>query len=472
MARGGETRRRFCVAAALALLAAPGLALAQQSATPITPAIAQRIDALAADTLKTTGAPGIWIAVLEDGKPVLNRAYGQARLDPAAPAAPDQAFPIASISKQFTAAAILLLAEDGKLKLDDPVGRYVPGLARGDVITIRQILTHTAGYRDYWPQDYRPKFMEQPTTPLAAAQQWAGGAVDFEPGSQLQYSNTGFMIAGLIVEKVSGKPLFEVLQSRVFKPLGMTVLDYDGGAAPGMAGYSRFGLGPARPAQKEAGGWLYGAAGLAMSAADLAKWDAAMIEGRLLKPESWKAMQTAIVLTGGRNASYGLGLGVRDEPGRRLYSHTGEVIGYLSSHRVWPDQKLAIVAFLNSDYASPSPLGERIAALLLPPVPPPSAVIEAAAVRVFLRQLQTGTIDRTRLTDSASAYYTDQGVKDFAASIGPLGEPAAVQQVSKSPRGGFSIESYRVTFPDGRTLEVSVQATPARHYEQFMINAQ
>ena len=113
---------------------------------------------------------------------------------------------IGSISKQFTAAAILLLAEQGKVSLDDPVSKFVPNLTRGDKVTIRQLLSHTSGYQDYWPQDYVPPFMLQPVTADKILDLWARKALDFDPGTQWQYSNTNFVIAGLIVEKASGEP--------------------------------------------------------------------------------------------------------------------------------------------------------------------------------------------------------------------------------------------------------------------------
>ena len=127
-------------------------------------------------------------------------------------------YSIGSISKQFTATAILLLQEQGKLSLDDAVGKYVPGLTRGDEVTIRQILSHTSGYQDYWPEDYVMTPMLHPETAQQILDTWAKKPLDFEPGTQWQYSNTNFVIAGAIVEKVSGQTLFDFLAAAHLSP--------------------------------------------------------------------------------------------------------------------------------------------------------------------------------------------------------------------------------------------------------------
>lgn len=156
------------------------------------------IDRIASDVLAATGVPSASVAAVSGGKIVYVHAYGNARLDPPTPAAPGMRYSIGSISKQLTAAAVLLLAQDGKLTLDDPVGTYVPNLTRGDAITIRQILSHTSGYPDYAPQDYLIPEWQRPVSPDALLDRWARKALEFEPGTRWQYSNTNFVIAGLI----------------------------------------------------------------------------------------------------------------------------------------------------------------------------------------------------------------------------------------------------------------------------------
>ena len=176
------------------------------------------IDEIAKNALAVTGVPSASIAVVKDGKIAYVQAYGNARLDPLLPAKPDMRYSIGSISKQFTAAAILLLQEQGKLSLDDKVSKWVPGLTRGDEVTIRQLLSHTSGYQDYAPQDYMIPEWEKPISAQQIMDRWAKIPLDFDPGTKWQYSNTNYVIAGVIVEKAAGKPLFEVLQERVLDP--------------------------------------------------------------------------------------------------------------------------------------------------------------------------------------------------------------------------------------------------------------
>ena len=169
---------------------------------------------------QTTGVPSASIAVVQNGKIAYVQAYGNARLDPNTAASSAMRYSIGSISKQFTAAAILLLAEEGKLSLDDPVSKYVPGLTRGDEVTIRELLSHTSGYQDYWPQDYVPPLMLQPISADGIMDRWARKPLDFDPGTKWQYSNTNYVIAGVIVEKVSRHAAVAVPEPACFHSAG------------------------------------------------------------------------------------------------------------------------------------------------------------------------------------------------------------------------------------------------------------
>jgi len=216
---------KLLAGAAQSILALTATSLAQTVET-LDPALRARVDRIAAQVLEQTGVPSASVAVVKAGKLAYTHAYGSARLatadSPAVPATPAMRYSIGSISKQFTAAAILMLQEEGKLNLDDPVGKYVPGLTRGDQVTIRQILSHTSGYQDYWPEDYVMTPMLHPESSQQILDTWAKKPLDFEPGTQWQYSNTNFVIGGRIVEAVTGHPLTDLLVERVFRPLGMT----------------------------------------------------------------------------------------------------------------------------------------------------------------------------------------------------------------------------------------------------------
>src|SRR5437899_328911 len=267
-----------------------------------------KINKVATDTLVRTGVPSASLAIVKDGQVAYVKAYGDARLEPKTPATTQMRYSIGSISKQFTAAAILLLQEQGKLSLDDKVAKYIPDLTRANEVTIRQLLSHTSGYQDYWPQDYVMKPMLKPTTAQKIMDTWAKKPLDFEPGTKWQYSNTNFVIAGAIVEKVARMPLLQFLQQKVFAPLGMTSvlnIDQEKLTESDPTGYLRFALGPLRPSPKEGKGWLFAAGELAMRAEDLAKWDLSIIDQKVLKPASYRELGPEIVLKNGVGTQYG-----------------------------------------------------------------------------------------------------------------------------------------------------------------------
>ena len=173
--------------------------------------------------------PAIQLCLRHNGKVVLNRAighgWGNAPTDP--PDAEkiavktDTPFCVYSSAKAITATVVHMLVERGQLSLDDRVSRYLPNLTRAQEVTIRQLLTHTSGYQDYYPQDYVAPFMEKPVTADNILDQWAKKPLDFDPGTRWQYSNTNYVIAGRIVERVTGGPFFDFLSKRILQPLGI-----------------------------------------------------------------------------------------------------------------------------------------------------------------------------------------------------------------------------------------------------------
>ncbi|HVN07300.1 MAG TPA: serine hydrolase domain-containing protein [Bryobacteraceae bacterium] len=448
------------------------LALSFPLAAQLPPETTAKIDAAAEKALADSGAPSVSIAVVKDGRIAYVKAYGKARLDPVTAAAPEMRYSIGSVSKQFMAAAILMLAEEGKLSLDDKVGRYLPNLTRANEITIRRLLTHTSGYQDYYPLDYVAPFMQKPVTADEILERWAGKALDFDPGTRWQYSNTNFVAAGRILEKVSGQSLWSFLEARIFRPLGMTsAIDLDARAlaAPDAAGYTHFGLGPARPAEPEARGWLFAAGELAMTARDLAKWDISLIDRTLLKPASLDAMTTPVRLKDGAPTNYALGIGVVDDNGYPRLSHGGAVSGFVSRNTVWPDARVAVVAFANMDGSSaPGLVTNQIAPLLLSETEDPQAGQQLAQARRVFSQLQEGKIDRTLLSGDAEAYFTAQVLRDAAASLGPLGKPEKFEQTAFGLRGGMTYRNFQIGFKD-RTLHATTFTTPDGKLAQYLI---
>ena len=435
------------------------------------PDLSTSVDRIAQQVLGSTGVPSASVAVVRDNKIVYAHAYGDARLEPKVPARSEMRYSIGSISKQFTATAILMLAEEGKLSLDDPVSRFLPHLTRASQVTIRQLLSHTSGYQDYWPQDYVMPMMLERTTAQKILELWARKPLDFDPGTKWQYSNTNYVIAGLIVEKASGMPLLKFLGERVFKPLGMEQvvnIDQQRLAATDPTGYMRYALGPLHPAPKEGQGWLFAAGELAMSAPDLARWDIGMLEQRLLKPASYKEMQAEVRLKNGLGTRYGLGIDVTSEADHRALEHGGEVSGFTSENIVFPDDHAAIVVLTNQDAAmAAGQIARRIAPLLFQDAH--VAEKEQQARKIFAG-LQHGQLDRSLFTANANSYFSPQALQDFASSLGPLGEPRSFTQASQGLRGGMSFRRYTVTFAD-KALSVWVYEMPDGKIEEYQVMA-
>jgi CubicO group peptidase (beta-lactamase class C family) len=251
------------------------------------------------------------------------------------------------------------------------------------------------------------------------------------------------------------------------------VADIDAGplGSSDPTGYLRYALGPPRPAPKEAPGWLFAAGELAMTAADLARWDIAMLDQAVLKPESYRTMQTDTRLQNGVGTGYGLGVSVGMAGGRRVISHGGEVSGFTARNAIYPDDRTAIVVFTNLDATGASgQIASGIASMLFsaPDVSSPAATEQARAI---FAELQQGRIDRTLFSANANAYFSAQALADFAASLGPLGAVHEFVQVNQGLRGGMVSRVFRIrvgqkvlslttfTLPDGKLEQYQIAAT-------------
>ncbi|HEY6923357.1 MAG TPA: serine hydrolase domain-containing protein [Steroidobacteraceae bacterium] len=424
-----------------------------------------QIDASVQDWLVTSGAPSASVAVVQNGVVTYAHAYGKAQLSPSMAATASTRYAVDSISKEFTAAAVLLLVQDGKLSLDDRVEKWFPDLGDASRVTVRQLLNHTSGIRDFWPQDFVPPEMLRPTTEEAIIAEWARRPLDFESGTQWQYSNTGYVLAAAVVEKISHGTLMAFLQQHIFEPLKMEHVTEDdthplpaGDAVP----YTRQGLGPARHAPKEGPGWLFGAGALAMTPSELALWDISVMNRSLLAPASYEAMFEPVILKDGTRKDYGLGLDIQKVQGRTRIGHDGAGSGFLSAHRIWPDEKIAIIAVTNNDWATPDDLVNRIAFLVVPP-----NAAEARARAVF-SQFQQGSIDRSLFTDNGNTLLTAQALSDLKGSLGPLGAPVLIDLQRESNRGGMVTRIWKILCRSKRLLAIE-RGYPNGKFEQFLV---
>lgn len=456
----------------------------------------------------TTRVPSAAVGVARGGKVVYTAAFGEAQLPRNVGAAhsdsPDlqmstlttkavkarasMAYPIGSISKQFTAACVLLLQEQGKLRLDDPVAKWFPNFTRAQDVTVRNLLTHTSGYSDYAPQDYTIPAWTKTAVPLDVVTQWATKPLDFDPGTRWQYSNTNFVIAALIVEKASGQKFHDFLWSNVITPLhleGVLDLDTDRDKLD-VQGYEQHALGPMRHAMLEAPGWYYGDAELAMPVATLLLWDESIVHHTLLKPESYEAMETPFVLKDGTDSGYGLGVDVRTYPGdKKIIAHSGEVGGFVANNVVDLTDDVSYAALTNQEASSAA--GEITGAVqhvLLPNLGEAkpgragkhSATVTTAAqdaassdlVRSVIGSLAAGKLDRSHLTDDANFYFNAETAEDYVASLAPLGNLQAVKQDSAALRGGMIFRKYALTFENGKAT-LTTYTQPDGKLEQFLI---
>jgi D-alanyl-D-alanine carboxypeptidase len=425
------------------------------------------------NVLARSGAPSASIAVVRDGAIVLEKAYGHAHITPPMTAAATMRYSIGSVSKQFTATAVLLLAERRKLSLDDKVSRWLPELTRANDVTVRQVLSMTSGYQDYWPQDYVMPPMLKSTTAQEILNEWAKKPLDFEPGSQWQYSNTNYVIAGRIVEKASGIPLVDFLRKEIFTPLHMesVVITDDQALGPtDPERHQRNALGPARVAPKEGKGWLFAAGELAMTASDLARWDISVMNQKVLTPASYRTQQTSVLLANGTSTGYGLGVFVGQADGHRLISHTGEVSGFTTSNSIYLDDHTAVVVLTNLFLTDASDeISSKIAGVLFRS--------NDAATRSALQQakaifagLQRGKVDRSLFSANANAYFSAEAVGDFASSLAPLGAPAGFTQTALDHRGGMVYREFRIQFAK-RAIKLTTYMLPDGKLEQYLILA-
>jgi len=451
----------------LAFVAAPALA------QPLTMDERARIDRLVTTTLAESGVPSASVAIVRDGKIVLAKAWGKANETlPASPALPYQ---IASNSKQFTAMALLLLEDEGKLKLDDKVAKYLD-ISGGDRITLRQLLDHTSGIQDFWPQDYSFEAMSHPTKPSGIVDRWAKKPLDFSPGDQWQYSNTAYVVAGMIAEKVSGEPLLAYLNRKIFKPLDMHPLDLDETNTPAFpAGYGRYALGQLRLVDPPASGWLYAAGELSMNAADLAKWDIARMNRALIPASDWIEQEAPVIRADGRTNGYGLGVFNHYARERHVIDHGGEAVGFLTQNTIYPDTKDAIIVFTNADFSGATDtLTEGIEKIVLD-APEQALAGEGdrlADVRVVYGALASGKVDRAKFTSNLNGYFDATVLGDYRASLAPLGPPASID--SQGPprlRGGFVNRNFTIHYAGHPDLTLVTYAEPggSGRWEQFLV---
>jgi D-alanyl-D-alanine carboxypeptidase len=434
------------------------------------------LDAFIARTVVDQHAVGVTVGVMQGGKVIFNKGYGLANVERKAAVTPDTIFAIGSITKQFTCAVALQLDDQGKLSFNDKVSRYrADTFGHVNEITLRDLGNHVSGYRDYYPLDFVDRPMAKDTPPEQILRIFTNMPLDFAPGSRYSYSNTGYLMLGHVAERVARKPFAELLQERILTPLGMKNTRFDPlRGTPGLAdGYTPMGLGPAELSVPEGVGWIGAAGGLWTTPADLLTWDLALMEGKVLKPASWKTMTTPRELTGGRSSAYGCGQSIRDRGPMLVLTHGGGVSGFGSRNAMIPETRSAVVVMANSDWAGGvlDTIQDAVLAKLLPAADAPKIAGPPArdAAMALLREIRSGTVDRSKLGAEYDAFLTPERLKAMSKSLVDAGEIGAVEPGGISERGGLEVSTLRVTV--GTTpIRTLMYRAPDGKIEEFLFN--
>jgi CubicO group peptidase (beta-lactamase class C family) len=366
----------FIAAAAVsAFLGSAAFAQTPDKQAPVDKNLAAAIDKAAAAAIASGESPGLEVAVIKNGKPVLVKGYGSANLEQHVPVSNTSVFRVGSVTKQFTAVALLLLAEEGKLSVQDKLSKYYPNFPRANDITLDEMLHHTSGIFNYTsaPNFAVDGMIHRSTDEMVEFIGKLPKTQDFEPGTNWSYSNSAYFILGGVVEKAAGEPLATVFKTRLFAPLGMThsALDDETEIADGRArGYSGAGPGKFTNAPFISMSIPGGAGSIRSTASDLAKWNAALYGGKILKPASLAAMLTPGKLSDGENSGvamakmmkaagapanpastdreYGYALFLSREDGHRKIDHGGGIYGFNASLSEFPDDKTTVVVLSNA----------------------------------------------------------------------------------------------------------------------------
>jgi D-alanyl-D-alanine carboxypeptidase len=419
------------------------------------PALADPVDDYLRAELQKRHIPGLSLAVLKDGEVVKTAGYGLANVELNVPATPRTVFQIQSITKTFTSAAILLLSEEGKLSLDDPVAKHLEG-APGSwkAITIRHLLSHTSGIKD---------FINDPTVSLRlevteeeVLQATAPRPLNFAPGEKYAYSNTNYHLLAMVIRKLTGKWYGDFLRERIFEPLGMSrtrVVSLSEVIPDRATGY-HWRKGAFVNGDFVAESVLaYGGGGIVSTAPDLARWAASFETEKLLKPKTIEEAWTPFKLNDGSAATYGLGWFIQPAEGHRGVGHSGgHVTGFTSHLAIYPADRLAVVVLTNSTSADPAPLARNIAARYVSALAArPRKPLEdrepqvTALLRDCLVRASRGELQAEMFTAELWKAISESGIagKEMAQSRGAL---QSVDLLERTKAHDLPTYRYRATF--------------------------
>jgi CubicO group peptidase (beta-lactamase class C family) len=442
---------------------------------PSAPDVAS-VDTLIRYQVEQQKIPGAAVAVVKDGKVLLAKGYGQANVEHRVPVTPDTIFQSGSVGKQFTAAAVMLMAEQGKLSLDDPLPKFFPDApAHWSGIRVRHLLTHTSGIPDYTGGsiDYRKDHSEEDLLRMAYALK-----PEFAPGARWNYSNTAYVLLGILVGKASGTFYGDVLREQVFKPLGMktarVISERD--IVPNRAAGYELDEGElknqnwvAPTLNTTADGSLY------LSLRDLIAWDAGVRERKILKPASWDLVLSPVALNSGKTYPYGFGWAVNVVNGRRVEAHGGSWQGFQTFIGRFPDDGLSVIVLANLAQAEPVEIAEEVVGLFNPLLKPASLKpIEDGnpAVQVRVRQLVEAARSG-RLTPAEFAYvrvgFFPRGAEHVAQLLKDAGSLKAITLLESKELGDDRVYTYDLAF-EKQVLRLQLAIAPDGRIATFNLS--
>ncbi len=417
------------------------------------PALADRIDDYVATQLSERHIPGLALVVVKDGRVVKMKGYGIASLEFSVPVTTKTAFEIGSVSKQMTAAAIMLLAEEGKLGLDDRVSKHLAGTPEGwKDVTIRHLLAHSSGVKSYTSLDGFELIKRQKVGDFL--KKLAPHPLEFTPGERTIYSNSGYTILGYVIEAVSGKSYIDFMRERIFRPLGMnSTTDRDPEyIIPNRAeGYEWRG-------DRYAGrSWdltdLMGAGTIVSTIEDMAKWDVALNGKAFLRPESRGEWWKQFVYTDGKPSAYGLGWRIGELRGHKIIGHTGQTAGFNSVNNRYVGSGLSIIVLSNTGESGLSAqIANRIAKFYVPTMS--LSAVSAKPERVaglgekliaVLKARNEGKLDGAPVTPQLLRSLSTDRAKAVYRRIAVLGVPANAVFVESDSTGTRPSYRYRVS---------------------------
>lgn len=425
------------------------------SSSSLDAATQSKIDAGVAALMNLRHVNGATIVVVRDGKTVYEKGYGMRDAARKLPADQATNYEIGSISKEFTAAAVMQLVEAGKVDLSAPVSKYVPSAPHGSRITVRQLLSHTSGLHEYLDTPNKKQLTSKPATPEQVVGVVAKRPLDFEPGTKFGYSNENYYLLGMIVEAVAKQSYNDYVRKHLLAPAGISDATTTKNIAtvPNMAvGYS-FANGKSTPVAGIPEDWTWAAGNLIMTAGDLVKWNEALEAGRIVSQATFAKMTKPVLLADGQSSGYGLGFEVGTFQGQPSVGHDGETYGFASSDQTFPKQSAAIVVLTNEDTIGAAfvtaaifnDLFPDIAAAARAPLPGEDPAARKRII-AFTLPLLHGKIDRSQLTPQTNAFFSNQIVAAVIKLAANTVDPTFVYRgVTRTPKE--SIYTYLLRYP-------------------------